>query len=54
MDMKRSTRVKDKEEIAVSEQSMDAKTRLILFNWINAGEIDRVDGVIAVGKVRNA
>uniref|UniRef100_A0A0M3HQQ3 Serine/threonine-protein kinase RIO3 n=2 Tax=Ascaris TaxID=6251 RepID=A0A0M3HQQ3_ASCLU len=50
-DQKRNIRVKDKEEKAISEQSMDAATRMILYKWINSGELfDRVEGVIATGK----
>uniref|UniRef100_A0A915BAC1 Serine/threonine-protein kinase RIO3 n=1 Tax=Parascaris univalens TaxID=6257 RepID=A0A915BAC1_PARUN len=50
-DQKRNIRVKDKEEKATSEQSMDAATRMILYKWINSGELfDRVEGVIATGK----
>jgi len=49
-EMKRSSRLKDKEQIATSDTSVDVKTRLILLKWINNGELDRVEGVIAVGK----
>lgn len=32
---------------------MDAATRMILYKWINSGELfDRVEGVIATGKVK--
>ncbi|VDM37679.1 unnamed protein product [Toxocara canis] len=50
-EQKRNIRVKDKEEKATSEQSMDAATRMILYRWINSGELfDRIEGVIATGK----
>ena len=48
---KRQARLKDKDEKATSEANVDAQTRLILFKWINSQEIDRVDEVIATGKV---
>uniref|UniRef100_A0A915DN59 Uncharacterized protein n=1 Tax=Ditylenchus dipsaci TaxID=166011 RepID=A0A915DN59_9BILA len=48
---KRQVRLKDKEEKASNNSSsVDAVTRLILFKWINNGEIDRIEEVIAVGK----
>ncbi|CAJ0596608.1 unnamed protein product [Cylicocyclus nassatus] len=47
---KRQHKVKDKEEKATIETSMDAVTRLHLFKWINQGVFDRVEGVIATGK----
>ncbi len=34
------------------ETSMDAKTRLELFKFINLGLIDSVEGIISTGKVR--
>ncbi|KAE9549916.1 hypothetical protein FO519_006881 [Halicephalobus sp. NKZ332] len=46
----RQMRLKDKDEKASSENSMDSQTRLILFKWINSAEIDKVDEVIATGK----
>lgn len=33
------------------QASLDGKTRLILFKWLNAGYFDRVEEVIAIGKV---
>jgi RIO kinase 3 len=50
LENKRQARVKDKDEIATSEANVDAQTRLILFKWINAQDIDRIDGIIATGK----
>lgn len=41
---KRKMRLKDKEEKATSELSVDVKTRLTLLKWINSGEFDRVEG----------
>lgn len=50
-DQKRNIRIRDKEEKATNDQSMDATTRMILYKWINSGEMfDRVEGVIATGK----
>uniref|UniRef100_A0AC34Q5C1 Serine/threonine-protein kinase RIO3 n=1 Tax=Panagrolaimus sp. JU765 TaxID=591449 RepID=A0AC34Q5C1_9BILA len=46
----RQVRLKDKDEKASSENSVDGQTRLILFKWINTQDIDRVDEVIATGK----
>lgn len=50
LESKRQMRLKDKEEKATSELSVDVKTRLILLKWINSAEIDRVEGIIATGK----
>ncbi|CAD5207100.1 unnamed protein product [Bursaphelenchus okinawaensis] len=50
MEMKRKARLKDKDEKAMSDASLDAKSRLILLKWINNGDIDRVEGVVAMGK----
>ncbi|KAL3087751.1 hypothetical protein niasHT_029515 [Heterodera trifolii] len=47
---RRQMRVKDKEEKATSEMSVDMKTRLTLLKWINSGEFDRVEEIIATGK----
>ncbi|ETN69778.1 RIO1 family protein [Necator americanus] len=47
---KRHHKLKDKEEKATIETSMDAVTRLHLFKWINQGVFDRVEGIIATGK----
>ncbi|KAJ1346744.1 hypothetical protein KIN20_001641 [Parelaphostrongylus tenuis] len=47
---KRRHKVKDKEEKATIEISMDAVARLHLFKWINQGVFDRVEGIIATGK----
>ncbi|TKR65263.1 hypothetical protein L596_025690 [Steinernema carpocapsae] len=49
-DQKRHVRVKDKDEKATHESSMDAVTRLILFKWINNADFDAVEGIIATGK----
>ena len=46
----RQIRLKDKDEKAASESSVDTQTRLILFKWINTQHIDQVDEVIATGK----
>lgn len=48
---KRSARLKDKQALATSDAALDAKTRLILLSWINNEVLDRVEGVIAIGKV---
>lgn len=48
---RRHARIKDKQEIATSDASVDVKSRLLLLNWINQGILDRVEGVIAIGKV---
>uniref|UniRef100_A0A1I7X8N6 non-specific serine/threonine protein kinase n=1 Tax=Heterorhabditis bacteriophora TaxID=37862 RepID=A0A1I7X8N6_HETBA len=50
-DTKRSHKLKDKEEKATMNISVDAITRLTLFKWINQGVFDRVEGVVATGKV---
>lgn len=50
---KRKAKLKDKEGIATSDASVDVKTRLILLKWINNGDIDRIEGVVAIGKVIN-
>ncbi|KAI6182844.1 Serine/threonine-protein kinase RIO3 [Aphelenchoides bicaudatus] len=47
---KRNARLKDKETLATSDASVDVKTRLILLKWINAGDLDRIEGSIAIGK----
>lgn len=44
MENKRKMRIKDKEEKATSELSVDVKTRLTLLKWINSGQFDRVEG----------
>ncbi|MFH4976162.1 hypothetical protein AB6A40_002871 [Gnathostoma spinigerum] len=50
-DVKRNLRLKDKEEKATNDQSMDRATRMILFKWINTGRyFDEINGVIATGK----
>lgn len=43
-------RVKDKDEKAMNESSVDAMTRITLLKWINNNEFDRIEGVIATGK----
>ena len=50
-EVKRKARLHDKEEKATSDASLDGKTRLCLFKWINVGLFDRVEEVIAIGKV---
>lgn len=50
LETKRQMRVKDKEEKATSEVSVDVQTRLVLLKWINSGQLDRVEGIIATGK----
>uniref|UniRef100_A0A7E4UNV8 Serine/threonine-protein kinase RIO3 n=1 Tax=Panagrellus redivivus TaxID=6233 RepID=A0A7E4UNV8_PANRE len=47
---KRQQRLKDKDEQATNEATVDGQTRLILFKWINLTEFDEVDEVIATGK----
>ncbi|KAK6029736.1 hypothetical protein OSTOST_04152, partial [Ostertagia ostertagi] len=47
---KRQHKLKDKEEKATIDTSMDAVTRLHLFKWINQGIFDSVEGIIATGK----
>ncbi|KJH45198.1 RIO1 family protein [Dictyocaulus viviparus] len=47
---KRRHKVKDKDEKATMETSMDAVSRLHLFKWINQGIFDRIEGIIATGK----
>lgn len=49
-EQKRHQRVKDKEEKATAELSMDANTRLILFKMLNNGLLESVNGAIATGK----
>ncbi|CAD6188123.1 unnamed protein product [Caenorhabditis auriculariae] len=49
-EVKRQMRMKDKEEKATMETSVDANTRLSLFKWINQGVFDTIEGVIATGK----
>uniref|UniRef100_A0A914UVP1 Serine/threonine-protein kinase RIO3 n=1 Tax=Plectus sambesii TaxID=2011161 RepID=A0A914UVP1_9BILA len=49
-EQKRHQRVKDKEEKATAEMSMDANTRLILFKMVNNGLLESVGGAIATGK----
>ncbi|GMT18865.1 hypothetical protein PFISCL1PPCAC_10162, partial [Pristionchus fissidentatus] len=49
-EQKRINRLKDKEEKATIDTSVDAVTRLTLFKWINQGLFDRVEGIIATGK----
>jgi len=50
VEMKKGIRLRDKDEKATNTSSVDAVTRLILFKWINAGDFDAVEGVIATGK----
>lgn len=47
---KRNARLKDKETLATSDASIDVKTRLIILKWINNGDLDLVEGAIAIGK----
>jgi RIO kinase 3 len=49
-EVKRQHRLKDKEEKATMETSVDANARIALFKWINQGIFDRIYGVIATGK----
>ncbi|GMS88514.1 hypothetical protein PENTCL1PPCAC_10689, partial [Pristionchus entomophagus] len=49
-EQKRINRLKDKEEKATIDTSVDNVTRLTLFKWINQGLFDRVQGIIATGK----
>lgn len=50
IEAKRHHKLKDKEEKATIETSMDAQTRLHIFKWINQGIFDSVEGIIATGK----
>lgn len=47
---KRSNRVRDKRDQATTELSLDPKTRLILFKFINASLIDSIGGIVSTGK----
>lgn len=44
-------RRRDSQLQATIETSVDAVTRLTLFKWINQGLFDRVEGIVATGKV---
>lgn len=41
---KRSIRLKDKDEKAMNDISIDMKSRLILLKWIDIGDFDRIEG----------
>jgi RIO kinase 3 len=48
---KRTNRVRDKRDQATNEISLDPRTRLILFKFVNADLIDSIGGVVSTGKV---
>ena len=45
-----ASRLGDKQDKSTSEQSLDPKTRLVLFKMINADILDAIGGVISTGK----
>lgn len=47
---KRSNRVRDKRDQATNEISLDPRTRLILFKFVNADLIDSIGGIVSTGK----
>ncbi len=47
---KRSNRIKDKRDQATNEISLDPRTRLILFKFVNADLIDSIGGIVSTGK----
>uniref|UniRef100_A0A1I8EUZ4 Serine/threonine-protein kinase RIO3 n=1 Tax=Wuchereria bancrofti TaxID=6293 RepID=A0A1I8EUZ4_WUCBA len=49
-DQRRNARVKDKDEKATNESSMDKVTRLIIYRFITTGLFDVIENVIATGK----
>uniref|UniRef100_A0A915PAW3 non-specific serine/threonine protein kinase n=1 Tax=Setaria digitata TaxID=48799 RepID=A0A915PAW3_9BILA len=49
-DQRRNVRVKDKDEKATNEVSVDKITRLIIYRFINSGLFDVIENVIATGK----
>ncbi|KAK6101252.1 RIO1 family protein [Brugia pahangi] len=49
-DQRRNARVKDKDEKATNELSMDKVTRLIIYRFITTGLFDVIENVIATGK----
>ncbi|VIO91092.1 RIO1 family protein [Brugia malayi] len=49
-DQRRNARVKDKDEKATNELSMDKVTRLIIYRFITTGLFDVIGNVIATGK----
>ncbi|VDN04180.1 unnamed protein product [Thelazia callipaeda] len=49
-DRKKNIRVKDKDEKATNEISLDKITRLVIYKFINAGLFDKVGNIIATGK----
>uniref|UniRef100_A0A8R1Y0B6 Serine/threonine-protein kinase RIO3 n=1 Tax=Onchocerca volvulus TaxID=6282 RepID=A0A8R1Y0B6_ONCVO len=49
-DQRRNARVKDKDEKATNEVSLDKVTRLIIYRFINTGLFDIIENVIATGK----
>lgn len=50
LENRKKIRVKDKDEKASNISALDANVRLTLLGWINTKDIDRVEGVIAMGK----
>uniref|UniRef100_A0A0R3RXU0 Serine/threonine-protein kinase RIO3 n=1 Tax=Elaeophora elaphi TaxID=1147741 RepID=A0A0R3RXU0_9BILA len=49
-EQRRNVRVKDKDEKATNELSLDKVTRLIIYRFITAGLFDIIENVIATGK----
>ncbi|OZC11498.1 RIO1 family protein [Onchocerca flexuosa] len=49
-DQRRNARVKDKDEKATNEVSLDKVTRLIIYRFINTGLFDIIENIIATGK----
>ncbi|MCP9259182.1 Serine/threonine-protein kinase RIO3 [Dirofilaria immitis] len=49
-EQRRNVRVKDKDEKATNEVSLDKVTRLIIYRFINSGVFDIIENVIATGK----
>merc|ERR1719215_619425 len=47
---KRGHRVRDKRDQATNEISLDKKTRLILFKFVNADLIESIGGIVSTGK----
>ncbi|VDK82375.1 unnamed protein product [Litomosoides sigmodontis] len=49
-EQRRNVRVKDKDEKAINELSLDKVTRLIIYKFITTGLFDVIENVIATGK----
>ncbi|KAI4494535.1 hypothetical protein M0802_008856 [Mischocyttarus mexicanus] len=50
---KERIRTKDKNDRATAEQVMDARTKMILFKFLNQGLINEINGCISTGKEAN-